>query len=177
MSRRIIPILEISRKLSRLSRTVLQLVQAGMLTIHRVMRANTSVLLTFACADLLEIQKDSKTCTEIYTSLIENLTTEVEDLQKTVSAEVEAAKGPEIPNAPQTTDDEINMSDQMKRLVEEREARGKMVEQRRGKEVTEIETAISISWIMFMRSTRRSEVSPFIPSLFLAGEEKLILGN
>jgi cleavage stimulation factor subunit 3 len=136
-------------------------------------RANTSVLLTFACADLLEIQKDTKTCHEIYTSLIENLTAEVEDLQKIVIAEVEAAKGPEIPNAPQTTDDEINMSDQMKRLVEEREGRGKIVEQRRGKEVIDIETAISISWIMYMRCTRRSEVSVHL----FASERKLILGN
>jgi len=150
----------ILRKLSKLSKTVLKLVQAGTFTSHWWFRADTSVLLTFACADLLEIQKDTTTCNDIYTSLIDNLTTEVEDLQKTVSAEVEAAKGPEIPNAPQTTDDEINMSDQMKRLVEERESRGKMVEQRRGKEVLDIETAISISWIMFMRSTRRSEVSP-----------------
>ena len=159
MFRPIILILEISRRRSKLSKTVSKLVQAGMFKYPLAVGANPSVLLTFACADLLEIQKDTKTCTEIYTSLIENLTTEVEDLQKTVSAEVEAAKGPEIPNAPQTTDDEINMSDQMKRLVEEREARGRMVEQRRGKEVLEIETAISISWIMFMRSTRRSEVS------------------
>jgi cleavage stimulation factor subunit 3 len=119
----------------------------------------SSVLLTFACADLLEIQKDQKTCHEIYESLINNLTTEVEDLQKTVSAEIENAKGPEIPNAPQSTDDEIQMSDQMKRLVEEREGKGKMVEQRRGKEVLDIETAISIAWVMYMRCTRRSEVS------------------
>ena len=166
MFRPTILILAILRKLSKLSKTVLKLVRAGMFTVHLVIGAHPSVLLTFACADLLEIQKDTKTCTEIYTSLIENLTTEVEDLQKTVSAEVEAAKGPEIPNAPQTTDDEINMSDQMKRLVEEREGRGKMVEQRRGKEVVEIETAISISWIMFMRSTRRSEVSFFHLPLF-----------
>jgi cleavage stimulation factor subunit 3 len=159
MYRLTIPIQEILRKLSELYKMVSKLAQAGMFNYLLVVGANISVLLTFACADLLEIQKDTKTCTEIYTSLIENLTAEVEDLQKTVSAEVEAAKGPEIPNAPQTTDDEINMSDQMKRLVEEREVRGKMVEQRRGKEVLEIETAISISWIMFMRSTRRSEVS------------------
>ena len=118
-----------------------------------------SVLLTYACADLSESQKDIKTCHEIYNSLIENLTIEVEDLQKTVSAEVEMAEGPEIPNAPQSTDDEIQMSDQMKRLVEEREGRGKLVEQRRGKEVGDIETAISISWVMYMRCTRRSEVS------------------
>lgn len=72
---------------------------------------------------------------------------------------METARGPEIPNAPQTTDDEIQVSDDIKRLVEERESRGKMVEERRGKEVLDVQTAISIAWIMYMRFSRRAEVS------------------
>jgi cleavage stimulation factor subunit 3 len=82
----------------------------------------------------------------------------VEDLQKKVAAEVEIARGPEIPNAPQNTDDEMNMSEQTARLVEERENRGKLVQERRGKEVKDVETAISIVYVMYMRFVRRSEV-------------------
>lgn len=67
------------------------------------------------------------------------------------------------------------MSDQMKRFVEEREGRGKAVEERRGKEVLDIETAISISWVMYMRCIRRSEVSPFA-ELLVQGR-KLMIGN
>lgn len=120
----------------------------------------SSVLVTFACADLLETKKDYTVCHEIYNSLVDNMSTEVDDLLKTITAEVEIARGPEIPNAPQTTDDEIQVSDEVKRLVEERETRGKMVEERRGKEVVDIETAISVAWIMYMRFSRRAEVSP-----------------
>jgi cleavage stimulation factor subunit 3 len=121
-----------------------------------------SVLLTFACADLLEAQKDYKTCHEIYESLTTALSNEVEDLLKTVAAEVEIARGPEIPNAPQTTDDEIQMSEEVKRLVEEREARGKMVEERRGREIADVQSAISIVWVMYMRFSRRAEVRPLL---------------
>ena len=137
---------------------VSQLAQTGELRRCRACQLISSVLLTFACADLLEGRKELTTCHEIYEALITNLTAEVEELQKTVAAEVEAARGPEIPDAPQTTDDEIQMSDQMARLVQERETRGKMVEERRGKEVKDIENAISITWVMYMRCTRRSEV-------------------
>lgn len=137
---------------------VSQLAQTGELGSCRACQLISSVLLTFACADLLEGRKELTTCHEIYEALITNLTAEVEELQKTVAAEVEAARGPEIPNAPQNTDDEIQMSDQMARLVQERENRGKMVEERRGKEVKDIEHAISITWVMYMRCTRRSEV-------------------
>jgi len=44
------------------------------------------------------------------------------------------------------------------RLVEEREARGRMVAERRGKDVEELATAMSIVWIMYMRFVRRAEV-------------------
>jgi cleavage stimulation factor subunit 3 len=137
----------------------LQLAQAGKLTGPvDGLQLIISVLLTFACADLLESRKDLTTCHEIYEALIANLTTEVEELEKAVTAEIEIARGPEIPNAPQSTDDEIQMSDQMARLVQERVNRGKMVEERRGKEIKDIENAISITWVMYMRCTRRSEV-------------------
>jgi hypothetical protein len=52
----------------------------------------------------------------------------------------------------------MNMSEQTARLVEERENRGNMVQERRGKEVKDVETAISIVYVMYMRFVRRSEV-------------------
>jgi len=43
------------------------------------------------------------------------------------------------------------------RLVEEREARGKMVADRRGKDVDASSTAIGVVWVMYMRFARRAE--------------------
>lgn len=124
----------------------------------------SSLLLTFAYTDAEEQQKNIKSCNEAYDKLIHNLSAEVEELKTTIDAEVEAALGPEVPNAAQAGDDDNEQSAEVARLVSEREARGKAVRESRGQEVEELQTAITIVWIMFMRFARRSEVS--LHSLF-----------
>ena len=124
----------------------------------------SSLLLTFAYTDAEEQQKNIKPCNEAYDKLIHNLSAEVEELKTTIDAEVEAALGPEVPNAAQAGDDDNEQSAEVARLVAEREARGKAVRESRGQEVEELQTAITIVWIMFMRFARRSEVS--LHSLF-----------
>jgi cleavage stimulation factor subunit 3 len=84
----------------------------------------------------------------------------VDELKSTIEAEVNAARGPEISAPVGGVDDEMNGVDEAARLVEEREARGKLVLERRGREVSEVETAIGVVWVMYMRFARRSEVSP-----------------
>lgn len=118
-----------------------------------------SVLLTFAYNDAEEQRKNLKQCHDAFEMLLSNLSTEVEELKKTVEAEVELARGPEIPNAPKTDDDDTEVSAEVTRMIEEREARGKLVQAKRGKEVGEMQVAISVVWIMYMRFARRSEVS------------------
>jgi cleavage stimulation factor subunit 3 len=95
-----------------------------------------------------------------FDSLISHLSTEVDELKSTIDAEVNAARGPEISAPVGGVDDEMNGADEAARLVEEREARGKLVLERRGREVSEVETAIGVVWVMYMRFARRSEVSP-----------------
>lgn len=119
-----------------------------------------SVLLTFAYTDAEEQQKNLPPCHEAYETLINNLTAEVDELKTTIEAEVEAALGPEIPNSTQVGDDDNDVSAETARLVSEREARGKAVRDSRGQEVEELQTAITVVWIMYMRFARRSEVSP-----------------
>lgn len=45
------------------------------------------------------------------------------------------------------------------RLMDEREERGRMVEERRGREVGELQVAMGVIWVMYMRYARRAEVS------------------
>ena len=117
--------------------------------------------MTFAYTDAEEQQKNTQPCHDAYDKLITNLTSEVEELKTTIEAEVEAALGPEIPNAnaTQSGDDDNEVSAESTRLVAEREARGTAVRDSRGQEVEELQTAITVVWIMYMRFARRSEVS------------------
>lgn len=123
-----------------------------------------SPLLTFAYADAEEQRQNLAACHEAYQKLVDNLTTETEELKTAIAAEVELARGPEIPNpaangSANANADESEVSNEVTKLVEEREARGKMVEDRRMKEVDELCVAMSVVWIMYMRFSRRSEVS------------------
>ncbi|WVR05236.1 hypothetical protein IAU60_002248 [Kwoniella sp. DSM 27419] len=118
-----------------------------------------SFLLTFALSELLEDLHNFGTVHELFVSLIDTLTPEVESLNKTIALEVEAAKGPEIPNADTLGD--INMDgdgvSDVQKMVEERENRGKLVAERRGVEVEQLIRGINIAWVMYMRFARRAE--------------------
>lgn len=114
-----------------------------------------SFLLTFALAELEEERENFTDCHNIFQALIKHLDDEIEDLTKSVVAEVEAARGPEIPPAA-SSEMESDESD-FARLVREREERGKIVQERRGKDIQGVKTAAGIVWVMYMRFARRAE--------------------
>ncbi|WVF72119.1 hypothetical protein IAT40_006931 [Kwoniella sp. CBS 6097] len=118
-----------------------------------------SFLLTFALSELLEDLNTYPAVHDLFVSLIDALSPEIDSLKKTIDREVEAAKGPEIPNSSSLGD--INMdgdgASEVQKMVEEREARGKLVEERRGKEVDELVRGVNVAWIMYMRFARRAE--------------------
>jgi cleavage stimulation factor subunit 3 len=91
----------------------------------------------------------------LYETLLNNLNSDIDKLKLTVAAEIETARGPEI-SAPSAGD--IEMDAEVGRLIEERDERGKLVAERRGREVDELCTAASIVWVMYMRFARRAEV-------------------
>jgi cleavage stimulation factor subunit 3 len=93
----------------------------------------------------------------IYETILNHLSADIEKLKVTVAAEVDTARGPEI-NATANVGD-IDMDGEITRLVEEREERGKLVAERRGREVDELCTSAGVVWIMYMRFARRAEVS------------------
>jgi cleavage stimulation factor subunit 3 len=115
-----------------------------------------SFLLTFALAETEEDRKNYAECHSIFQALIKNLDTEIEELTATVAAEVEVARGPEIPIASAMEFDTGDDSD-IGRLVREREDRGKLVQERRGKDIDEVKTATGVVWVMYMRFARRAE--------------------
>jgi cleavage stimulation factor subunit 3 len=63
------------------------------------------------------------------------------------------------------------------RMMDEREERGKMVEERRGKEVMELRTAMGVVWIMYMRFARRAEVSYSLQKLSLRDSRADAIGS
>ena len=117
-----------------------------------------SFLLTFALADLEEDRGKFATCHEIYEALLNRLIPEIVELKTTVAAEVDRARGPEVTRP--TGEDAMNGDDglaEVTRMIDEREARGRHVAERRGKDVDELSTAASVVWIMYMRFARRAE--------------------
>ncbi|WVO21992.1 mRNA 3'-end-processing protein RNA14 [Cryptococcus decagattii] len=125
-----------------------------------------SFLLTFANAELQEERKAFPTCHSLYTTLISKLNPEVDELRQNVAREVEIARGPPIPGSEKAAtaaavgdsiDVDGNDISDIQRLVEEREQRGELVAQRRGKDVEELMIGISVVWIMYMRFARRAE--------------------
>ncbi|OWZ63165.1 mRNA 3'-end-processing protein RNA14 [Cryptococcus neoformans] len=125
-----------------------------------------SFLLTFAYAELQEERKAFPTCHSLYTTLISKLNPEVDELRQNVAREIEIARGPPIPGSEKAAaaaavgdsiDVDGNDISDIQRLVEEREQRGELVAQRRGKDIEELMVGISVVWIMYMRFARRAE--------------------
>jgi cleavage stimulation factor subunit 3 len=122
--------------------------------------STSSVLLTFALADLEEDRKKFPECHTLYNNLQSSLGTDIEALKVTVTAEVDTARGPEIIVPPvENGNIEMNGGSEISKLVEEREGRGRIVAERKGKDVDELATAMSVVWVMYMRFARRAEVS------------------
>ena len=117
--------------------------------------------MTFALADLEEDRKNISDCHALYDNLLNLLAPDIDELKNIVSAEVDVARGPEIiaPSIDNNGDIEMNGRSEISKLVEEREARGQMVAERRGKDVDEMATAMGVIWVMYMRFARRAEVS------------------
>jgi len=121
---------------------------------------NCSLLLTFALADTEEDRKNFARCHEIYEALLNRLNPEIEVLKKQVAVEVETARGPEIFQKPgDDTDMTGDGMSEVQKLIEEREARGRIVAERRGKDVADLAAAAGVVWVMYMRFARRAEVS------------------
>ncbi|WVQ71644.1 hypothetical protein IAR50_001184 [Cryptococcus sp. DSM 104548] len=124
-----------------------------------------SFLLTFAYAELEEERKEYATCHALYSNLISRLNPEVDQLRIEVAKEVETARGPPIPNAEKVqsaaaagdVDMDGNDVQAIQKLVDEREERGRLVAERRGRDVEELMVGISVVWNMYMRFARRAE--------------------
>ncbi|WWD10146.1 hypothetical protein V865_008280 [Kwoniella europaea PYCC6329] len=117
-----------------------------------------SFLLTFSLTELLEDLSQYTAVHELYQNFLSSLSPEIDDLKKVIEREVEMAKGPEIPPVAggDITMDGDGLSE-YQRMVEERENRGKLVEERRGKQLQELSRGINVGWIMYMRFARRAE--------------------
>ncbi|ODO03341.1 hypothetical protein L198_02186 [Cryptococcus wingfieldii CBS 7118] len=137
----------------------IELVKAG------VEACPKSFLLTFAYAELEEERKEYATCHALYSNLISKLNPEVDQLRKEIVKEVEIARGPPIPNAEKAqsaaaagdVDMDGNDLQEIQKLVDERENRGRLVAERRGRDVDELMIGISVVWNMYMRFARRAE--------------------
>nr|XP_019042697.1 hypothetical protein I302_08402 [Kwoniella bestiolae CBS 10118]OCF21627.1 hypothetical protein I302_08402 [Kwoniella bestiolae CBS 10118] len=117
-----------------------------------------SFLLTFALSELLEDLSQLTAVHDLYQNFLSSLTPEIDDLKKVIEREVDMAKGPEIPPV---AGGDVNMDgdgmSEYQRMVEERESRGKLVEERRGKQLQDLSKGINVGWIMYMRFARRAE--------------------
>ncbi|BEI92019.1 uncharacterized protein CcaverHIS019_0408390 [Cutaneotrichosporon cavernicola] len=112
-----------------------------------------SFLLAFALVELEEDRKNYADCHSIFEGLISGVSTEIEELQDNVAAEVERARGPEIPVHAGLDSEESDVA----RMVRERDERGKRVTERRGRDIEAAKTAAGTAWVMYMRFARRSE--------------------
>jgi cleavage stimulation factor subunit 3 len=112
-----------------------------------------SVLLAFALADVQEDRNQIPTTHTLYETLLNRLNTDIDKLKLTVAAEVDNARGPEINTVASVGD--VDLDGEIARLVEEREDRGKMVAERRGKEVDELCTSASMDYVHAVRQESR----------------------
>jgi cleavage stimulation factor subunit 3 len=120
-----------------------------------------SILLTFATSEVEEERKNFADVHTLFTNLLEQLSRDIDVLTETIAREVIVAKGPEIPR-PQGEGMDIDGEGPQARynaLSDEREERGRLVQERRGREVEELAMAMGVVWVMYMRYTRRAEVS------------------
>lgn len=115
-----------------------------------------SLLLTFAVAEVEEGRGNLAKCHEAFEGLIARLDPEVDEMKRKIGGEVENAKGAEIPPG-----------DDAQALIEEREERGRLVAERRGKDVESLAAAIGVVWVMYMRFARRAEVSEGVAKLMV----------
>ena len=116
--------------------------------------------MTFALADLEEDRGNFAKCHEVYEALLNRTYPEIDELKASVAAEVDRARGPEI-NRPSADEVAMNGDDglaEVTKLIDERESRGKLVAERRGKDVMDLAIAVNVVWIMYMRFARRAEV-------------------
>lgn len=120
-----------------------------------------SILLTFATAEIEEDRKLFSEAHALFTNLLDQLAHDMDALNDRIAQEVIAAKGPEIPR-PATDGMDIDGEGPMavyNRVMDEREERGRLVSERRGKEADELRNAMGVVWVMYMRYARRAEVS------------------
>lgn len=128
------------------------------------------MLLTFAYAEVEEDRKNLAACHTAFDNLLTLLNKEVEELRVQVEQEINIARGPDIPmetngaagngsGMDMDVDGEIS---QAQKMIEERDARVKLVTERRGKDVEDVKKAIGVVWVMYMRFARRAEVSPYL---------------
>jgi cleavage stimulation factor subunit 3 len=111
-----------------------------------------SFLLTFALAEMEEEGNNGDAVPDIFQALLKQLDDEIDEFSGKVAAEVEVARGPEIPLV--STIEKGEDSDHA-RLVRERDERGKLVQERWAKRIGEVKTAAGIVWVTYMRFTRR----------------------
>ena len=117
------------------------------------------MLLTFALADIEEDRRNFKECHGAYEALIARLNPDIDELKKKIEVEVENAKGPEITKPQGDVDMTGEGLNEVQKLIEERENRGKLVAERRGRDVSDLAASVGIVWVMYMRFARRAEVS------------------
>ncbi|KAI9638306.1 putative cleavage stimulation factor, 77kDa subunit [Dioszegia hungarica] len=118
-----------------------------------------SILLTFATAEIEEDRKLFSEAHALFTNLLDQLAHDMDALNDRIAQEVIAAKGPEIPR-PATDGMDIDGEGPMavyNRVMDEREERGRLVSERRGKEADELRNAMGVVWVMYMRYARRAE--------------------
>ena len=115
-----------------------------------------SFLLTFALTENLEEQHSLLEAHTSFENLINRLGADIDATQVLIEAEINTARGPEILN--NASVDDIEGQNAVVRLVEEREARGALVEETRSKDLDELKVGLNIAWIMYMRFSRRAEV-------------------
>lgn len=113
--------------------------------------------MTFALADVEEERKNLADVHAAYEKLLEPFPSEINTLTEDIEREVNAARGPELAQPAQNGDVNMDGNDELARLTEEREARGKAVQDRRGKEIDSLSTAMTVVWIMYLRFARRAE--------------------
>ncbi|EJU00881.1 Suf-domain-containing protein [Dacryopinax primogenitus] len=115
----------------------------------------TSFLLHFATAELEEGRKNYPAAHATFNNLITNLTSQVKQLQTSIEAEAELAKGAEIDTSTLANSD--SLSEDFRKANEEREERGQRVWARRGREFEDLKAGLQVAWIMLMRFARRAE--------------------
>lgn len=125
------------------------------------------MLLTFAYAEVEEDRKNLAACHTAFDNLLTLLNKEVEELQIQVEQEINIARGPDIPletNGAAGNGNSMDMDvdgemSHAQKMIEERDARVKLVTERRGKDVEDVKKAIGVVWVMYMRFARRAEAS------------------